>query len=318
MGLSTSATRIIDPILTTVIQGYANSELIGHNLFPSVPVTTSGGQIIEFGKEALKLFSARRGPGGRTRRVQFGYLGKPFALVQDSLEALVPREHLRDASIVPGIDLASRAVLVTMRSLLLQLEVDQAAIALDTTKVTNNIVKITASQWDTATAGVSNVNPLTDIDVGRESVRGLTGVYPNVLVLSAKAFNAAKNNTYVIARLQYNANVSPDATTITAQMLAGLFNVEKVVVGRAIYFTESGSSVDIWGRDALLAYVPQQSLGIEEPSFGYTYTMTGNPSVEQPYYDNNAKSWVYGVNYERAPVLSGIQSAYLLKSVCNP
>jgi len=251
--------------------------------------------------------------------MQMGYLGRPFALLQDSLEALVPREYLRDASIVPGIDLATRAVMLTMRSLQLQLEVDQAALALDTTKyATGSYANVTgANQWDNKTGQVSNANPLEQIDAGREKIRSLTGIYPNVLVLSAKAFNAAKNNTNVIARLQYNANVSPDATTITPQMLAGLFNVEKVVVGRAIYFNDSGaSSTDIWGSDALLAYVPQQSLGIEEPSFGYTYTMQGNPMVEQPYFDNNSKSWVYGVNYERAPVLSGIASGYLMKTVC--
>jgi hypothetical protein len=42
--------------------------------------------------------------------------------------------------------------------------------------------------------------------------------------------------------------------------------------------------------------------------------MDGNPTVEQPYFDNNSKSWVYGVNYERVPVLSGIASGYLFKA----
>ena len=34
--------------------------------------------------------------------------------------------------------------------------------------------------------------------------------------------------------------------------------------------------------------------------------------VETPYWDANSKSWVYGVSYERAPVLSGIASGYLI------
>ena len=317
MPLSTAGVRVIDPILTNVVQGYTNSELVGRYLFPPVPVFTSGGQIIEFGREAFKLFNARRAPGGATRRIQMGYLGKPFALLQDSLEAIVPREYLRDAAAVPGIDLATRAALVTMKSLQLQLEVDQATLATSTTNyaaTSSSVTMAGASQWSNFSSGVSTANPLADVDVGREKIRGLTGIYPNTLLLSAKAFNAVKNNTNIIARLQYNAQIAPDATSITPNMLAGLFNVANVIVGRAIYFSDANVSTNIWGNDAVLAYVPQGSQNIEEPSFGYTYTMDGNPIVEQPYFDNNSKSWVYGVNYERVPVLSGIASGYLFKA----
>ncbi len=315
MPLSTAGFRVVDPILSSVIQGYVNSDLVGHNLFPAVPVSASGGQIIEFGKEAFKLYAARRAPGGATRRITMGYLGKPFALVQDSLEALVAAEHLRDARVVPGVDLASRAVMITMKALQLQLEVDQATLATTTGNYGSNTVTLSGTtQWSNVSAGLSTANPLVDIDVAREAVRATTGIYPNTLLLSAKAFNAVKNNTNVIARLQYNANVTPDATTITTSMLAGLFNVEKVVVGRAITFNDANVSSDIWNKDAVLAYVPTGSLGIEDPSYGYTYTMQGHPNVKQPYFDNNVNSWVYGVNYERVPVLSGISSGYLFKN----
>lgn len=317
MTLSTSGVRVIDPILSNVVQGYSNMDLVGEHLFPKVPVFASGGQIIEFGKEAFKLYNARRAPGAKTSRIQMGYLGKPFSLVQDSLETVIPREYLRDALAVPGIDLATRGVLVTMKSLQLQLEVDQAALATTVANyaATSSSVTMTGTtQWSNVASSVNTANPLLDIDVGREKIRTLTGVYPNVLLLSAKAFNAVKNNSFIIPRIQYASNVMADATQITPAMLAGLFNVEKVIVGRGIYFNDANVSTDIWGNDAVLAYVPQGSLSIEEPSFGYTYTMDGNPIVEQAYFDNNSKSWIYGVNFERAPVLSGIAAGYLFKS----
>lgn len=311
MPLSNSQVRVIDPILTSVVQGYKNLELIGSALFPSVPVAQSGGQIIEFDREAFRLYNARRAPGAQTKRIQLGYLGKPFVLMQDSLEAVVPREHLRDAMVVPGIDLARRAINVTMQALQLQLEVDQATLAttLGNYSASNKVTLAGATKWSAATG-----TPLVDIDTAREAIRSQTGVYPNLLVLSAIAFNAVKNNPNVIARLQYNANISPDATTITPQMLAGLFNVDKIIVGKAITFTDANVSSDIWGNNAVLAYVPTGLLSVEQPSFGYTYTMQGNPVVERPYYDDNSRSWIYGVNYERAPVLSGISSGYLIQS----
>lgn len=304
--LTNSGARVIDPILTTVVQGYKNAELVGHNLFPAVPVQVSGGQVIEFGRESFRLYNSKRAPGGATKRMQFGYLGKPFALLQDSLEAVVPREHMRDASRVPGIDLGSRAVNLTMKAMQLALENDQAALATNAANYDANhkVALAGAAKWSAATG-----DPHADVDAGREAVRASTGVYPNVLMLSALAFKACRNNPNVKANFQYTTHES-----LTEAMLANYFSVDKVIVGKAITFSDANAATDVWGNNAILAYVPGSPSGMEEPSFGYTYTMEGNPAVEPAYYDNNSKSWIYGVNYERAPVLSGITSGYLIQN----
>ncbi len=309
--VSQSQARVIDPILANVAQGYQNGELVGLNLFPAVPVQVSGGQIIEFGREAFRLYNARRAPGGDTKRIQFGYLGKHFALLQDSLEGQVPREYLRDAKLVPGIDMGSRAVNSTMKALMLRLEWDQAQLATNPANydVNHTVTLSGGSKWSTSTG-----NPLTDVDNGREQIRSTVGQYPNTMLMSAKAFVAAKNNPNVIARFQYNSSVPIDGTSITTQMMAGLFNIDKVIVGKAITFDDANNSTDIWGNSVVLAYVPDRPSGLEEPSYGYTYTMEGNPMVEPAYYDQNTKSWIYPVNYERAPVLSGITSGFLVNS----
>ena len=127
--LNTAGARIIDPILSTHASGYRHPERVGNLLFPAVPVGVSGGQRLEFGKESFRLYNARRAPGSDTKRIQFGYAGKPFALTQEALEAAVPREWMRDASQVPGIDLAARAVNLVMNSVTLLLEYQQATIA---------------------------------------------------------------------------------------------------------------------------------------------------------------------------------------------
>jgi len=303
--LSPSNVRIVDPVLSNVAQGYAQAEHVGSALFPRVPVGLRGGQIIEFGKESFQLFNARRAPGAATKRVRFGYLGKPFALLQDSLEAQVPREYLQDAAKMPGIDLGMRAVNMGMSTLSLTLENDQATLARTAANYdANHKIDLTAAKWS-----VDANKPSVDIDTGREAIRASVGMYPNTLLLSAKAFNAARNNANVISRFQYTSHDS-----ITAAMLANLWNIPKVVVGQAVYFDDTGAAVDVWGVDAILAYVPTQVSTVEQPSYGYTYTLEGNPLVEQPYYDPNTKSWIYPVNYERVPVLSGITSGYLFQN----
>src|SRR5690606_18773494 len=109
MPMNNQQVRVIDPILSNVAQGYRHPERVGFALFPRVPVKQRGGQIIEFGRESFKRYKTRRAPGSNTKRVQFGYEGKPFALVQDALEGQVPWEHMQDANQVPGIDLGTQA-----------------------------------------------------------------------------------------------------------------------------------------------------------------------------------------------------------------
>lgn len=302
--LTNAGARIIDPILTNYAQGYKNAEFVGGVLFPRVPVMASGGQIIEFGKEAFLSYNLRRTPGGATKRIQFGYLGKPYALLQDSVEVPIPREHLRDAAAVPGIDLGTRAVGLGMKVVLKSLEVDQATLATTAGNydASHKVTLAGATKWSVATG-----TPTADIQAGREAIRASVGVYPNVALLSAVAFNAAKNNPNVTARFQYTSH---DA--ITAEMLANLWEVDQVIVGKGISMTDAGVASDLWGNNAVLAYTNLGSMNAEEPSFGYTYTMEGNPMVEQTYWDAPTKSWIYPTNFERAPVLSGITAGYLI------
>jgi hypothetical protein len=63
---------------------------------------------------------------------------------------------------------------------------------------------------------------------------------------------------------------------------------------------------DVWGNNAVLAYVPRiggggADLSLAEPGLGFTNVLEGHPFAETPYYDNASKSWVYGATYERRP-----------------
>ncbi|MEO5362452.1 MAG: major capsid protein [Magnetococcus sp. DMHC-8] len=306
MVMSSSQVRVVDPVLTEVAQGFRHAEHVGRVLFPRVPVQTAGGQVLEFGKESFKLYQARRAPGAATRRVQFGYLGKSFALVQDALEGQVPREYLRDAARVPGVDLGQRAVQGTLRALSLTLEYDHARLATTASHYDNNH-KVTLTGTDKWSDAGSD--PSGDINQGKEAIRASVGIYPNTLLLSAQVFNAVKEHPRVVDRFKYTSRDS-----VTPDLLAALWDLETVAVGKAVAFDDAGNDIDIWGNNAVLAYVPTHSSGMEDPSFGYTYTMQGHPLVERPYYEQNARSWIYPVTFERVPVLTGMLSGYLIQS----
>lgn len=308
MAMNTEQARIVDPVLTDVAQGYSHPERIGHLLFPRVTVLARGGQIIEFGKESFLRYKTRRAPGSSTKRVQFGYKGKGFVLVQDALEGMVPQEHVEDAQQVPGIDLGKGAVTEVMDILTLALEAEQAELATAPANYAagNKVTLSGTDQWSD-----SSSDPAKQVHEYRETIRSQIGTRPNVMAISATGFNALVEHPKIVDRFKYTSSES-----ITSEMLARLFNLQRVAVGEAVYFDEASNAMkDVWADAAVLAYVPQQVTSLRAPSFGYTYTLGGHPLVEETYVDRNAKSWIYPVTYDRAPVISGIGAGFLVQDL---
>lgn len=307
MPMNTSGARVIDPILTTVAQGYKNGQMVADMLFPRVPVGQRGGKIISFGQEDFKLYATARAPGTNTKRVQFGYAGLPFSLEQHSLEGMVPFEYMQEASAVPGIDLASISVNKVQNVIYLSREVAAAAIALNAANYDANH-KLVLSGTDKWSDYSGTSDPLQDIDDGIEAVRASTGQRPNVAVLSPKAYKSVKRHPKIVDTIKHTGK---DHATL--DMLAGIFGVRQVVVGEAVY-NNGSAMVDVWGSDVALGFTQLGSLAdAGMPSYGYTYQLSGFPNVEQPYQDRGAKSWIYPVTDELSPVLASAISGFLIK-----
>lgn len=306
--MSLSQARVVDPILTTVAQGYQNNELVAEYLFPVVPVDQRAGKIIQFGKEDFRLYNTGRAPGANTKRVQYGYSGLPYALESHSLEGAVPFEIMQEANAVPHIDMGRVAVQKTQNIILLKSEYDAAALARNAANyaAANKTTLAGLSQWSDY-SGTSN--PSKDIEIAKEAIRAATGKRPNVVLLSPKAFNACKQHPLIIDRLKYTGRDS-----VTVDLLATLWGVSKVVVGDAIYADPvTDAMTDVWGKDVVVAYTELGTLAdAGVPSYGYTYRLRNYPAVETPYMDRNAKLWAYPVNDERAPVLAATGAGYLI------
>lgn len=301
--------RVVDPILTTVAQGYQNAEMVANYLFPVVPVEQRGGKIIQFGKEDFRAYNTGRAPGTNTKRVQYGYLGNPFALESHSLEGAVPFEIMQEANAVPGIDMGRIAVAKTQNIILLSSEVAAANIATNAANygANNKVTLAGTSQWSDY-SGVSD--PSKDIEAAKEQVRSQTGKRANTVLLSPKAFNAVKQHPKIIDRIKFTSRDS-----VTTDLLATLWSVSRVVVGDAIYEDQTtGLLADVWGKDVVVAYTEIGTLADAGlPSYGYTYRLRGYPLVEVPYMDRSAKLWAYPVNDERSPVLAASGAGFLIK-----
>lgn len=299
---------VADPVLTQIARGYKNPAFVGNALFPVVPVGLRGGNIIEFGKESFRLYETARAPGSKVAVAQFGYTGKPYTLTDHSISGLVPIEHLQEAANqAPSINLATGAVNFARNIILQRLEINQATIArtAGTYASSNKITLSSTSQWSDY-SGTSD--PIRDVDDYKEAVRARVGVDPNTILLPSKVFRKVKNHPKVLERIKYTGRDSA-----TPEILAGLFEVENVVIGKGVYQDADGNMQDVWGKDVILAYTntsPVSDMGA--PSYGYTYQLSGYPVSEAAYYDNGHRSWLYPCTDSVSPVIAGADAGFLV------
>lgn len=319
--------RVIDPILTQFYHGYmSQSDLhVWNLLFPEVLVDQSGGQVIEFSKEAFRLYNTRRAPGSSTARIDFGYTGRTYTLDNEAIEALVPDEWQRDALAVPGIDLAQQALALVGDSVRNRLEYDAAVIAQDNISYPAGHIAFLSG---TAKFSHASSDPIATVDVGRERIRSKTGRYPNLAIAGPIAHNAIKNNPTIKALF---TNKDNQDVVVNESMVAQALSMPVYRVGAAVYADSADVFQDCWGNNLILAYVPnlpipggqtaaqsliQANMGSRtRPSYGYTYTLKGNPYVKEPYYENNRESWVYGTHYERKPQITSGEAGYIIRGV---
>lgn len=308
--LNTQTAGVISPILSNHARGYRNAEFISHLLFPRVSIPNRSMRVLKFGKDAFRMLNTRRAPGSNVKRIQYGYASDPVSLNQDALEGIVPIEHQQEAASIPGIDLGAGAINMVLDAVDLGLEAEVAQLARNAASYDANhkVALAGTSRWTSSTS-----DPAADVMAGKEAIRRSTGRYPNTLTLGPTAANALKNHPKIKEQFKYTSKDS-----ITLEMLAAYFDLARVIVGAAVFLPEvaadTAQATDVWGDDAILAYVPAAGDTYQVPAYGYTYELMGYPQVEQPYYERPVKSWVYPTTVERRPYLVGPDAGFLFQN----
>lgn len=127
----------------------------------------------------------------------------------------------------------------------------------------------TATDWD----DYASSDPLGDIETAKRAILVATGQDANTLVLGYDVFIKLKNHPDIVDRIKYTS-----ARTVTAEVLAGLFEVERVLVPKAVVDDVAEGKTPapalIHGKHALLMHVAK-SPGLEVPSAGYTFSWSG-------------------------------------------
>ena len=124
-------------------------------------------------------------------------------------------------------------------------------------------------QWSDYT----NSDPIEDIEAGKAQILSTTGFEANTLVLGYEVFRQLKNHPDLVDRIKYTSS-----QTITEDMLARMFDIERVLVSKSVKATNAEGATGAYdfttGKTALLAHVAP-SPGLLTPSAGYIMQWTG-------------------------------------------
>ena len=304
-----------NPILTNLLLGLGQGAYVAEQLFPRLPQALSSVTLARLGNERLRRYNLRRAPGTATKRVNIKYDGQVYSVEQYAVEVPLPRELLREADESRRLQVGnyldiSRIAMVTANDILgLDYEIDVATLATNpNTYASGHVLALAGGTKWSAETGV----PVTDISDAKDAIRKKIGKRPNHLTLSADAYNALRSNKQVLSRLPSTFIGQPGIAELKT-----ILELDSIVVGDAVWMDETYTGRDVWGNNAVLAYVPKiggggsADISLAEPAFGFTNVIEGHPFAETPYYENGLKSWVYGATYERRPNVAYDGAAFL-------
>ncbi len=267
--------------LTNVAVAYFQSDdaYVADKVFPMVPVQHQTDVYFVWSKadffrdEAQQRADATESAGTGVNLTTQTYNAKVWALHQD-----IGSQVRANADAAVDIDV------ISTRTLMQKLLIRRDRIFMST--------YMTTSVWGTTATGTSggtpgtttppfwsddaNGDPFTDVAYAQTTILQNTGFMPNTLLLSWPVYQALRKHPLVIDRIKYTNPAF--AGTITPQLLAQAFAIERVIVSKAVYNSAAenltASMSFVAGSNALLCYAPS-SPGLMVASAGYTFAWSG-------------------------------------------
>lgn len=276
--------RIVNTVLSNLAVGYTNGAFVATALMPYVSVDKEAGLVPIFNKDHFKVYATERALRAKSNRINPGDVGTtPYALTEHDLESAIDyREEAESA-----FPLQRNATMQVTEGIRLRHE-----------KMVADLVQNAATYAASNKIALSGTDSFTDpdsdpegvIDDAKAAVRSKIVKDPNTMVIGYSMWRSLKKHPKLKAIL---SDTRPRLVQLAD--LREIFEIPNIVIGRAVFATDAGVTSDIWGRNAVLAFVPDapQAPVVDgmagdpgamrseyEPSFGYTLRKRGQPLVD--------------------------------------
>lgn len=266
--------------LTNIAVAYLQDEsaYIADKVFPNVPVEHQTDKYFVFKKgdffrdQAQKRADATESAGGGFKLTTQTYSADVWAFHKD-----IGQQVRNNAD--PAVDVDVSTTKFVMQTLAIRRERFFASTYLQAGVWGTTITGTAAAPDSTHTIywnDDANSDPFTDISTAQTTILQNTGFNPNVLTITWPVYQALRKHPLVIDRIKYTNPAY--AGTITPKLLAEAFDIEEVLVSKAVYNSANEGATDsfsfIAGKCALLCYRPPNP-GLMIPSAGYTFSWRG-------------------------------------------
>lgn len=269
MALPTAKDAHQDGVLSNLSVQYRNHDYIAPLAIPKVLVRKASDKYYEFNQgdwfrnDADVRAPNTTGPVGGYRLSTGNY-----NTVQYAMATYVADEERDNAD--EGLDLDRQAVEYCADKTLMKFEKQAASLLFGSANYAagHTVTLSGTDQWSDAGS-----DPIGDVRTAKTTVSGKIGRQPNTLVLGEEVYTKLQDHAAVLDRIKYTQK-----GIVTPDLLAGLFDVERVLVGRAVENTAAEgvtpSYARLWGKRAALLTVPDRA-GLRTLSFAYWFVWRG-------------------------------------------
>ena len=249
-----------DKILTNISIMYRNAAYVGTQLIPIVPVKKKSDiyYIYDSKADRFRIPKTLRAPKTESNTVDWKVTTGTYNCEEHALNDLIDDIERDNADKPLNLEVDTVEFLTDILQLGLEMRIKNKVVAgLSSQGISNT--------WDDYT----NSDPVGDIETGKNSIHAVIFKHPNVLLLGQSVYDKLKHHPDILDRIKY-----VQKGTVTAELLASIFEVGKVIVGGAGYNTakegKTASYSYLWGKNAILAYVEPMP-GIKKFSLGYVF-----------------------------------------------
>lgn len=307
----------IDVPLSNIAIAYRPEGFIADQIFPIVTVPKrSDGYYVWDIADAYRREETLRAPGTEANIISRSVASGTFYCKNYALKDRLPYEDIENAD--PGFILterSSRAEFVKDK-----LYIDwEYRLANNVTSGSNvGSYSAVASGW-----GGSGADPIADLNTCINNVQDATGQKPNSIVFGMAAWRLFRDNAAVLNKFYGTAGASSTGRLVTMDMVKGLFDLERLLVGGAYRNTgEEGQNVSlsqIWGENVLVYYAPT-SPRKDKPSLGYSFRWNGVPGMSMQaeiFQDSKAKAEEVQLGYFQEEKITAKALGFLLTAVSS-
>lgn len=253
-----------DQVLTNISIMYRNADYVGTQLMPIVPVKKRSDIYYVYDSKAdrFRIPQTLRAPKTDSRTVDWKVTDDSYKCDEHALNSLIDDIERDNADKPLNLEVDTVEFLTDIVTLGLEMRIKDMLEA----KLAAN--SLGSKTWDVY-KDANKSDPIGDIETGKDAIHSVIFKEPNVLLLGKAVFDKLKHHPDILDRIKY-----VQKGVVTAELMASVFEIEKVIVGKAGYNAAKEGKAEslsyLWGKNAILAYVEPRP-GIKKFSLGYTF-----------------------------------------------